>query len=182
MGHIENSAQNLHEIVNNVLDLMHIRSGKLRLQYRRVAIAPLLRSIYEILLPLSERKHVTFREDLPEDLGVMEADEGIVRHIVYYLLESSIRATPQSGEVVLKAERSSSHLTIVTYDTALQFPPEAIEKMKDDYPILETLRSEVMKDGKSGFRSYAGMRICIPARSISRVCRNVGRRSASICR
>jgi signal transduction histidine kinase len=152
VGHIENSAQNLLEIVNNLLDLMQFRAGKLQLQYRRVAVAPLLRSIYQILLPLANRRKVRFVEQLPEDLGTIQADEGLVRHIVYYLLESGLRATPEDGEVVLSASRADGILTIVTHDTALHFPPEAIENMNDAYPILEN----------SPVRGYEGWEIGLP--------------------
>jgi signal transduction histidine kinase len=152
VGHIENSARNLLEIINNILDLMQFRAGKLDLQFRRVAPAPLLRNIYQILLPLAERRKVRFIEQVPEDLGTIQADEGIVRHIVYYLLESGLRATPEDGDVVLSAHRSDGILTIVTHDTALHFPPEAIEKMNDAYPILEN----------SPARGYEGWEIGLP--------------------
>ena len=152
IGHIENSAQNLLEIVNNLLDLMQFRAGKLELQYRRVAMEPVLHNVFNILVPLSKRRKVRFRQELPDDLGYIEADEGIVRHIVYHLLESALRATPEDGEVVLRAERSEGCLTIVTYDTALHFPPEAVENMNDAYPILEN----------SPARGYDGWEIGLP--------------------
>ena len=152
VGHIENSAQNLHEIVNNVLDLMQYRAGKLELQYRRIAVSPVLRNIYDILLPLSRRRRVQFGHQVPDDLGSMDADEGILRHIVYNLLESALRATPENGEVILRAERTDGTLTIVAYDTALHFPQEAIENMNDAFPILEN----------SPARGYEGWEIGLP--------------------
>jgi signal transduction histidine kinase len=152
VGHIENSAQNLHEIINNMLDLMQFRAGRLELQYRHMAAAPVLRNIYDILLPLSKRRKVQFRHEIPEDLGSMESDEGIIRHIVYHLIESALRATAEGGEVVLRAERNDRVLTIVTYDTALHFPQEAIDKMNDAYPILEN----------SPARGYEGWEIGLP--------------------
>lgn len=152
VGHIENSAQNLHEIINNVLDLMQFRAGKLELHFRRIAIAPLLTNIYDILLPLSKRRKVTFDHMVPDDLGSMDADEGILRHIVYNLLESALRATPQGGQVILQAQRTDNTLNIVAYDTALHFPQEAIQNMNDDYPILEN----------SPARGYDGWEIGLP--------------------
>ncbi len=152
VGHIENSAQNLHEIVNNVLDLMQFRAGKLELHYRGIAVSPLLRNLYDILLPLSQRRKVQFAYQVPDDLGSMEADESILRHIVYNLLESALRATPEAGEVVLRAVRDDSTLTISAYDTALHFPQDAIEKMNDSFPIREN----------SPARGYDGWEIGLP--------------------
>ena len=152
VGHIENSAQNLHEIVNNLLDLMQFRSGKLEMHYRRIAIAPLLQHIYAILGPLANCRKVLFAHQVPDDLGSMDADEGILRHIVYHLLESALRATPEGGEVTLKAERTDDLLTIVGFDTALHFPRETIENMNDAFPIIEN----------SPARGYDGWEIGFP--------------------
>ena len=152
VGHIENSAQNLHEIVNNMLDLMQFRAGKLELHFRRLAISPVLHNVYDILLPLSKRRKVLFDRDVPDDLGSMDADEGILRHIVYNLLESSLRATPENGRVVLRAERSEDAIKIIAFDTALHFPQEAIQNMNDAFPILEN----------SPARGYDGWEIGLP--------------------
>src|SRR5262249_12598672 len=128
------------------------RAGKLKLQYRPVDITPLLRNLYEILLPLAERKHVQFALNLPDDLGIAELDEGILRHIVYHLLASALRATPKEGMVILSAHREHPALTILTHDTALHLPPEAIANMMDAFPILEN----------SPARGYEGWEVGLP--------------------
>lgn len=152
IGHIENSAQNLLEIVNNLLDLLHIRAGKLTLQYRPVNIGELLRHLYNILNPLAKRKNVHFHLELPEEPGVIEADENIVRHIIYHLLSSGIRATPAGGTVLLSTEREGGNLVIITKDTALHLPPEAVANMLDPFPRLEN----------SPVRGYDGWEVGLP--------------------
>ena len=77
VGHIENSAQNLLEIVNNFLDLMHIRAGKLKLAARPVDVTSTLKTLHSILLPLALRRKVSFLLEIPDSLGVIEADEAL---------------------------------------------------------------------------------------------------------
>ena len=48
----------------------------------------MLQHLYGILMPLAGRKSVAFRMELPPDLGTIELDENIVRHIVYHLLSA----------------------------------------------------------------------------------------------
>lgn len=151
-SHIENSAQNLLEAVNNLLDLLRIRAGKLTLQTRPLAITPLLHNIYAILLPLANRKSVGFSMELREDLGMIEADENILRHILYHLLSSALRATPADGQVTLHAARDETTLTIFTHDTALHLPPEAIANMSEPFPLLEN----------SPARGYEGWEVGLP--------------------
>ncbi len=150
--HIENSAQNLLEIVNNFLDLMHIRAGKLRLAPRSVDIALILQNLHNILSPLAVRRKVSFLLEISDNLGVIEADEGIVRHMVYYLLSSALRATPERGKVILKASRKDPFLIIQTHDTALHLPQDALSNMEDPYPLLEN----------SPTRGYEGWEIGLP--------------------
>jgi signal transduction histidine kinase len=137
ISHIENSAQNLLEVINNLLDMLRIRSGKITLQHRQVAVAPLIDAIYDILTPLSGRKSVGFTKEVDGDLGTIEADESILRHIIYNLLASALRATPAGGEVRLLAERKGGELVVTTHDTALHLPPEALANMSDIFPKLE---------------------------------------------
>ena len=152
LGHIEESAHNLLEVVNNLLDLLHIRAGNLILRYKMVDIAEVLRSLHTVLSPLSARRGVGFQLDLAEGLGQVDTDEKIVRHIVYHLLASGLRSTPAGGQVVLSAERTAQHLVIRTHDTALHLPPEAVANMMGPFPLLEN----------SPARGYEGWEIGLP--------------------
>lgn len=152
LGHIEESAQNLLEVVNNLLDLLHIRAGNLILRYKKVDIAAVLQSLHSVLSPLSSRRGVGFRLDLAEGLGEVDTDEKIVRHIIYHLLASGLRSTPSGGEVVLSAERNDRWLVIQTYDMALHLPPEAVANMMGPFPLLEN----------NPARGYEGWEIGLP--------------------
>jgi signal transduction histidine kinase len=137
VGHVYNSAQNLLEIVNNLLDIIQIQAGKLNLRCKRTEVAPVLTAVYGLLSSLAERRKVNFTIDVSNDLGAMNMDENIVRHIVYHLLSSALRSTPTGGTVSLSAERTPAQVTIITTDTALQLPREAIENMLGMVPLLE---------------------------------------------
>ncbi len=152
VGHIENSAQNLLEIINNLLDLLHIRAGKLELRYRTLDASLLLGDIYKILLPLAHRKQVDFTIELSDDLGHIETDENIFRHTVYHLLASTLRATPSQGKVHLSASRSSEKMQIITHDTALHLPHEALLNMTEPFPLIEN----------SPTRGYEGWEVGLP--------------------
>ena len=137
IGHIENSARNLLEIVNNLLDLLHIRAGKLTLRYHRLVVATQLQELHKILMPLAQRKKVSFELELADNLETIEADENILRHIVYHLLSSSLRATPAGGAVRFRAEQVGTNLLLTTEDTAVHLPPEAMANMAEPFPRIE---------------------------------------------
>jgi len=132
--------------------LLHIRTGKLTPHYRSIPLAALLENLYQILLPLSQRKEVTFDLDIDKDVGAIEADENIVRHIVYHILASSLRATPKGGQVRLSARRDTDQVCIVMEDTALHLPEEALANMMNPFPRLEN----------SPLRGYEGWEVGLP--------------------
>lgn len=152
LAHIENSAQNLLECINNLLDLLRIRAGKLILQYILVDVTPLMQELYTTLQPLAERKKVEFPMTLADDLGQIEADKSIFRHIIYHLLSSSLRATPAGGCVEVRAWRDVSMITVEARDTALHIPPEALANMVASFPLLEN----------SPARGYEGWEVGLP--------------------
>jgi signal transduction histidine kinase len=152
VAHIDNSAQNLNEIINNLLDLLQIRIGKLKPHYRSLPLSGVLHNIYTILYPLSERKEVSFSIEADDSLGAIEADENIVRHIVYHVLASSLRATPKGGQVRMTARRDAEQVCIIMEDTALHLPQEALENMMNPFPRLEN----------SPVRGYEGWEVGLP--------------------
>lgn len=152
LGHIENSAVNLNELINNVIDILRIRMNLFTLKYQSFEIAPMINDIYKILTPLSERSFVEFHVELSDNLGSIDCDEGVVRHIIYFLAASSIRATPKMGEVRLSAHFEGTNLLIRTQDTGLHLPANAIANMTNDFPILEN----------SATRGYEGWEVGLP--------------------
>ncbi len=151
VGHIENSAQNLLEIINNLLDVLHIRSGSLNLKREPVSIFSILTHICDILSPLSVRKQVTLVCSL-QDTGMIFADENIVRHIFYSLLSSSLRATPSGGEVSIQNRKAGENIEIEVTDTAFYLPQEAIQQLKEPFPLLEN----------APVRGYEGWEVGLP--------------------
>ncbi len=152
VGHIEESAITLTEVISNLLDLLQIRAGDLELRIRDMDIAKVMHDLFSMLLPLAQRRGLDFQIRLAENLGKGQTDEKIVRHIVYNLLSSALRSTPSDGKVTLCAERSIDMLTVQTHDTALHLPPEAVANMMGPFLLLEN----------SPVRGYDGWEIGLP--------------------
>lgn len=152
IGHIENATRNLQEIVNNLLDLLKVRTGELKLFYRLVEVTQLIHEMYRLLSPLAARKRVRFEIFNDTPVGYIRADENILRHILYYLLTSSLRATPAGGLVELSALRQEDTVTILIRDTALHLPSEVLTTMSDPFPRLEN----------SPARGYEGWEVGLP--------------------
>ena len=150
LGHIHNSAQNLTEIVNNLIDILRIRSGKLIPTPRLFAVAPFLERLHTLLQPLAQRKQVIFQLDTPATLGNFYADEQMLNHILYPLLTSCIRATPGHGSVRLYAQATPDTLCFEVSDSALHLSSDALAHIQSHLPRLENSPTRGYEDWEIG--------------------------------
>ncbi len=98
-GYINEAAKHLLELINQVLDISKIHSGRMELSIGQVDVAEQVRHCLQLIMPRAAEGGVTMREELPEDLPVIEGDETRIRQIILNLLSNAVKFTPRGGEV-----------------------------------------------------------------------------------
>ncbi len=135
--HIVNSGQNLLETINNLIDLFQLREGQLKPVLRPCEITVLIRDLVQITAPLAERHHVSVETQIDTDPPVIILDETIVRHIVYNLLTTIIRAAPGGGTVGITATTSPTVFTLTLTENSLLLPSGVAMQLLDAYTRRE---------------------------------------------
>jgi signal transduction histidine kinase len=118
LGHALKSGRHLLNLINDVLDLARIQAGRLQVDMRDVAIAPLLDEVGNTLGVQAAEKKVDFvMEPIPADLRV-QVDDARLRQILVNIIGNAIKFT-QKGEVRVRVEADpgSPFVTIVIRDT-----------------------------------------------------------------
>ncbi|WP_245375272.1 ATP-binding protein [Paenibacillus eucommiae] len=146
---IHTSGQELLKLIDDVLDLSKIESGKLDLQQESVSIQEIAQSILRAFQPLAEQKGLKFAiqvsPDFPEQLMT---DRQRLMQILRNLLSNAIKFT-NKGEVKINFYRDWRHSSMVTFsveDTGIGIPVDKQEM------IFEAFRQA---DGTTG-RKYGG--------------------------
>ncbi len=139
LGHISDSGQNLLEQINNMLDALQIQRGNLTLNRKRVSAVDVVTDSFRLLQALAARRLVEFTLELPPAMGSVVVDEKLVRHMIYQLGTSSLRASPTHGAVSLSAEKVGDGLIIYLRDNALRLPPEVLSGMHGSVSTLENV-------------------------------------------
>lgn len=102
---IQRSANGLLTVINDILDLSKVESGRLDIEEVQFSLSVVIRDVNKMLSFAAERKHLAFESNIqlgsPEDLIVM-GDPGRVRQILTNLLTNSIKFTSR-GSVMLEA-------------------------------------------------------------------------------
>ena len=100
------AAKHLLDLINDILDLAKISSGKMELAVAPFPLPKLVDEVRALVGPLAERNANAFAVDAPPDLGAMTADERRVRQILLNLLSNAFKFT-QNGRVTLGVRRVS---------------------------------------------------------------------------
>ena len=114
---IERSARTQAQLIEDLLDVSRIMAGKMRLEVRPVALAPILERAVEVVRPSAEAKGIALSVVLDSEAGPVLGDDGRLQQVVWNLLTNAIKFTPRGGRVQLGLERVDSHLEIVVADS-----------------------------------------------------------------
>jgi signal transduction histidine kinase/ActR/RegA family two-component response regulator len=123
---IERNARTQARLVDDLLDVSRIVSGKLRLSMKRIDLSASLRAAVEVLRPAAEAKCVGVSVVVAPDFGATIADPDRVQQIIWNLVSNAIRFTPAGGTVTVSASRDSSFICIDVEDTGAGIAAEHI--------------------------------------------------------
>src|SRR4030065_869536 len=102
---VANNARHLLQLINDVLDVSKIESGKIELQLRELNLKLLIESVIPTFEPMIKQKGITFSIDLDENLPQVYGDEDKVRQIFINLLSNYVKFT-QHGGITISAKPS----------------------------------------------------------------------------
>ncbi len=102
---IEQSARVQGQLIDDLLDISRIQSGKLSLELREADPADAIYSAIESVRHLADKKSIKIETAIEPDLGFVFADAGRLQQIFWNLLTNAIKFTPASGQIKISADR-----------------------------------------------------------------------------
>ncbi len=134
VGHIQSSGRTLLNLINDVLDLAKIESGKMEVHPTVFSVADLVERSVGAMLPLAEKKNIDLGWDVDPELPVLEQDLGKLQQILSNLLSNAIKFTPEGGRVRVRAEiRDDEHFALTVSDTGIGIPLEDQERIFEKF-------------------------------------------------
>jgi signal transduction histidine kinase len=115
-----------------VLDLSKIEAGQLQLSLEDYSIRDVVHSVFSLVEPLAEEKHLALKVELPDDLPVARGDERRLTQVLLNLVGNAIKFT-DTGEVVIKAAASNGHYTLSVQDTGPGIGPSDQVKIFEEF-------------------------------------------------
>jgi PAS domain S-box-containing protein len=142
---IHSSGGHIMSLVNDLLDLSKIESGRLELAFAGVALNELIEQCVALMQPQANREGIILRTSLSPRLPEVIADARSLRQIVLNLVASSIRLTGSGGQVIVSTARAESGALILRVrDTGAGMSAEELAA------ALEPLQQVSSRSGGSG--------------------------------
>ncbi len=123
---IVRNARAQSRLIDDLLDISRIVTGKLRLEVQSVELAPMIESVVACLRPGAEAKNIHFQIALDPRASPISGDPARVQQILWNLLSNAIKFTPKGGRVGVRLERIRSHVEIIISDTGQGIDPDLL--------------------------------------------------------
>ena len=121
---IERNVRVQAQLIEDLLDMNRIISGKIRLNVQRVELGSVIEAALETVSLAAEAKDIRLQKVLDPLAGIVSGDPARLQQVIWNLLSNAIKFTPKGGRVQAVLERVNSHVEISVIDTGQGINPE----------------------------------------------------------
>jgi signal transduction histidine kinase len=120
---IERNALAQARLIEDILEVSRIVTGKLRLKVRRIDLSQVVDAAVDVVRPAAEAKEIALVRDIPERPWASVGDPDRLQQVVWNLLSNAVKFTPRRGSVHVALTRSEGWDRIVVTDTGKGIEP-----------------------------------------------------------
>ena len=158
---IQSAGKHLLELINDVLDLSKIESGKMTLYCEDIEVAAMVRDVEATIMPLLKKNRNTLATEIPEDVGLMHSDLTKIRQSLFNLLSNAAKFT-QDGTIRLvvttHTKKRRQFVSFAISDTGIGMKPEQLSRLFE--PFTQADESTTRKYGGTGLGLAISRRFC----------------------
>lgn len=166
---IQKSGRMLLDMINDILDLAKIESGKVEVRLTDFHIEQVVGAQADMARPLTEKKNIDLEAQIQPDLPPMHQDQARVQQVLNNLLSNAIKFTPEGGRIKVVARADErNHLVLQVIDTGVGIAEE------DQQTIFEKFRQgqTAVPSGDAMTREYSGTGLGLSI--VKELCRLLG--------
>jgi signal transduction histidine kinase len=134
---IERNAKSQAKLIEDILDVSRIISGKLRIEARPLALGPIIEIAIDAVNPAAEAKGIKIDVSLDTSVGEVRGDPTRLQQVVWNLLSNAVKFTPNGGEIDVQLVRSGECARIVVSDNGCGISPDFLPFVFDRFSQAE---------------------------------------------
>ncbi|HUJ22941.1 MAG TPA: PAS domain S-box protein [Bryobacteraceae bacterium] len=157
IGHIQQGARHLLELINDILDLSKIESGHLELKYEDFDVSAALVEVLTTIRPMAASKNIEVAANVPPGL-ILYADRLRFKQVLYNLLSNALKFTAAAGHVAIEGSANDGWAAFLVSDTGIGIPAEEHEAIFSSFHQVGTTTK--------GVREGTGLGLAITKRLV----------------
>src|SRR5687768_8664713 len=130
---IDRNARVQAQLIDDLLDVSRIVSGKLNLEVRPLDICSVTRAAINVVRPAADAKGITLDYYAEPGLGAISADSARLHQIIWNLLSNAVKFTPRGGKIAIRIEQEAAHAKVTVHDTGQGIDPEFLPRVFDRF-------------------------------------------------
>jgi len=135
-GDINKDAQRLNRMINEMLDLDRLESGRMTVAQATVDLNAIVTAVAAGVRPNAPGHPIVLRLD--PDLGAVSGDQDKLTQVVVNLLSNAVKYSPEGGEIVVTTRADGPNAHVLVRDHGMGIPADGLEKVFDRFARLET--------------------------------------------
>ncbi|HEX8367857.1 MAG TPA: ATP-binding protein [Pyrinomonadaceae bacterium] len=113
---IERNARSQNQLIEDLLDVSRIISGKVRLDIQPVKLTKIIEAALDSVRPAADAREIILQTMLDEKIEPVSGDPDRLQQIIWNLLSNAIKFTPPGGKVEVRLEQENSHVEVIVAD------------------------------------------------------------------
>ena len=153
----QRNIERFSNLINNVLDISKIESGKMRLNYTEMDIRASIENVMNMFKSAADEKSISLQMNIKPTLPTIYADASRIEEVIINLVDNAVKFTPDDGVVTVDVhelkeisdmpEGVKGFLSISVTDNGVGIPAEGINHIFDKFYQVESSLSEHKKSG-----------------------------------
>ena len=146
LSKINTHSDNLVNLINNLLDISRIESGRIEMNIKPCEILKIIENVYDLLTPQIGQKNIECVIDVDKNIPEIEMDSNQVERIFINLVGNAIKFTPEQGTITIKAAlQNNQTIECTVSDTGIGISQEDIAKLFDEFYRVDNKINESVK-------------------------------------
>ena len=137
MNDVLTSGKHLLSLINDILDLSRIESGKMEVSISSLQLKDMLEGSLILIKEKAFKQGIRISIEISEGIDTIKADERKLKQIIYNLLSNAVKFTPQGGNIIIQAKKAGNNIEIAVKDTGIGIKSGDQEKIFTEFIQLQ---------------------------------------------
>ena len=138
---IHSDSERLARLIDDLLDLSKIESGKLKSTLKPCAVEPIIKRVVSNLNKQAKDKSIRIQIDISKDISCILADEARIAQVLLNLIDNAVKYTQEGGKVTISAKEKDEFVQVDITDTGIGIPDQDIPRLFERFYRVDKARS-----------------------------------------